>query len=75
LVSNAYNFEVYGNYLITGYGFTAEPDFLFLLRRDTGEAVARIPVKTGPEYILRKDNRLYVRTYDTDYVIRIDRIH
>jgi hypothetical protein len=75
LVSNAHNFEVYGDYLITGYGFTAEPDFLFLLRRDTGEAVARIPVKSGPEYLLRKDSRLYVRTYDTDYVLRIDRRH
>ncbi len=71
LVSNAYNFQVYGDYLITGYGFTAEPDFLFLLRRDTGEAVARIPVKSGPEYIFRKNDRLFVRTYDTDYVFRI----
>jgi len=71
LVSNAYNFQVYGDYLITGYGFTAELDFLFLLRRDTGEAVARIPVKSGPEYIFRKNDRLFVRTYDADYVFRI----
>ena len=44
LVSNAANFEVVGDYLITGYGFTAEPDFLFVLRRDTGEAITKIPV-------------------------------
>lgn len=73
LVSNAKNFEVLGDYLVTGYGFTKEPDFLFLIRRDTGEAVARIPVRSSPEHIFLKNDRLYVRTYDTDYVFQIVR--
>lgn len=32
-------------------GYTAEPDFLFLLRCDSGEAVHRIPIKFQAEYI------------------------
>ena len=71
LVSNAENFVVIDDYLITGYGFTAEPDFLYVLRREDGKAVARIPVKSGPEYLLLKDERLYVRTYNTNYVFRL----
>lgn len=73
LVSNARNFEVVEDYLITGYGFTAEPDFLYVLRRENGEAVSKIPLKSGPEFIIRKDNRLYLRTYDTNYVFNIAR--
>jgi len=71
LVSNANNFEVVGEYLITGYGFTDEPDFLYLLRRRDGEAVGKIPLKSGPDYIIRQGDRLYVRTYNTDYIFQL----
>jgi hypothetical protein len=73
LISNARNFEVIDDYLITGYGFTEEPDFLFVLRRKTGDVIQKIKLKSGPDYIIRKNNDIYVRTYDTDYVFRIQR--
>ena len=44
-------FTVAGKYLITGYGFTAEPDFLFVLKRSDGSIAQRVPVATGPQRI------------------------
>lgn len=64
LVCNSGDFLVRDGWIITGYGFTAEPDFLFVLDAKTGEQVEKIKVKSGPEVILEKDGKLYVRTYD-----------
>lgn len=66
LVSNATNFELAGDTIIAGYGFTAEPDYLYLLDKTTGQVREHIKLKSGPEYILLKSERLYVRTYDTE---------
>jgi hypothetical protein len=30
--------------------------------------VDKVSVKSGPEILVEKDGRLFVRTYDTDYV-------
>ncbi|HRD68155.1 MAG TPA: PQQ-binding-like beta-propeller repeat protein [Candidatus Competibacter sp.] len=73
LVANAANFELAGDTLIAGYGFTAEPDYLYLLDKKTGAVYERIKLKSGPEYILLKGDQLYVRTYDTDYRFRVGR--
>jgi hypothetical protein len=73
LISNSRNFEIIDDYLITGYGFTEEPDFLYVLRRKTGDVTQKIPLKSGPDYIIRKNNDIFVRTYDTDYIFRIKR--
>jgi hypothetical protein len=58
LVSNA-TFLVAGRYLITGYGFTAEPDALFLVRRSDGKIINSTPIPTahatlelGPDGVL-----------------------
>ena len=73
LVSNAANFTFLGDsHLVTGYGFTAEPDFVYVLRAKDGAVMARIPVKSGPEYILPYRDRVYVRTYNRDYVFSVD---
>ena len=72
LVANAANFELTGDTIVAGYGFTAEPDYLYLLDKTTGEVYERIKLKSGPEHILLKGDRLYVRTYDTDYLFRVD---
>lgn len=69
LVSNSRNFLVRDGWIITGYGFTAEPDFLFVIDGKTGEVVQRMKVKSGPDMILEKDGIIYVRTYDRDYEI------
>jgi PQQ-like domain len=76
LVSNAQNFALVpagegGQVLITGYGFTAEPDFLYVLDPETGAVLSKAKVDSGPEYIFAQGDRIHVRTYDRDYVFRM----
>jgi hypothetical protein len=71
LVANAANFVVDGGAILTGYGFTAEPDFLYVVDRSTGEVRDKIRVASGAAYLIRKDGRLFVRTYDTNYVFEL----
>ncbi|HEU0246349.1 MAG TPA: PQQ-binding-like beta-propeller repeat protein [Gaiellaceae bacterium] len=73
LVANARTFVVTGDLIVAGYGFTAEPDFLYLLDRRTGKVLHRLPVPSAPEIIKLRDGRLYVRTYDRQVVARIVR--
>ena len=49
LVANAANFELAGDTIIAGYGFTAEPDYLYLLDKTTGQVHERVKLKSGPE--------------------------
>ncbi len=72
LVANAVNFLIREGWIITGYGFTAEPDFLFVLDMKTGKTKNKIKLKSGPSYILERDGKLFVRTYNTNYVFSID---
>jgi hypothetical protein len=44
-----------------------------VLRRKTGDVIQKITLKSGPDYIIRKNNDIFVRTYDTDYIFRIHR--
>jgi hypothetical protein len=71
LVANARSFVVTGDLIVSGYGFTAEPDFLYLLDRRTGRVLDRLPVPSAPEIIKLRRNRLQVRTYDRQVVVRI----
>jgi hypothetical protein len=71
LVANAKNFVLAGRYLVTGYGFTAEPDYLYLLDRTTGRVVERLKLPSAPERITRKGDRLTVRTYDHTLVVHL----
>lgn len=71
LVCNTANFIVIGGVLITGYGFTAEPDFLYLLSRANGAIHQTIPLRSGPEYLALKNDRVLVRTNNTDAVFRV----
>lgn len=72
LVANARNFVIVGRWIITGYGFTDERDFLYVLDRASGAVVAEVKVASGPEVIAVKGEEVLVRTYDTDYVFRIE---
>lgn len=68
LVANSRNFLLQGDLLLSGYGFTNEPDYLYALDRDTGRVLQQFKVKTGPSYLLFDDaGQLQVRTYNTDY--------
>ncbi len=71
LVANADGFAVVDDVIVTGYGFTAEPDFLYALDRRTGRVLDRLPLPTGPERITASGTSLKVRTYDHRVVARL----
>ena len=73
LVANASTFVLAGDALVTGYGFTKEPDFVYLLDRKTGRIRDRLPVPSSPERIVRHGKRLAVRTYDHTLVVELRR--
>jgi len=72
LVSNGENFLTIGDWIVCGYGFTAEPDALFVLDRATGNTVTRAPLPSGPSNLVLKDGTLFVRTYDHDLTFRLE---
>ena len=72
LVCNSNDFLIVDNVIISGYGFTAEPDFLYQIDRNTGKTIDKTLLKSAPEYIIKKDSILYVRTYNTDYQFTIE---
>lgn len=71
LVSNARNFQLINDVIISGYGFTDEPDFLYQIDTSSGKIIDKIPLKSAAEYIIQKDNVLYVRTYNMNYEFEI----
>ena len=73
LVCNSYNFEIVDDIIFTGYGFTAEPDYLFQIDRLTGTMLEQYKINSRADYIICKDDKLYVRTYDTDYVLEMQK--
>ena len=73
LVANAENFRIVGDTIICGYGFTDEPDFIYLLDRFTGEKYETISVNSGPYQFMVQDDTLYVATYNTAYEFKISR--
>jgi hypothetical protein len=71
LVANADNFVLLDGLIVSGYGFTAEPDYLYAIDRATGRVAARVLLPTGPERIVRHGNVLTVDTYDHRLTIRV----
>jgi hypothetical protein len=71
LVANADNFVLLNEVIVSGYGFTAEPDYLYAIDRATGRVVGRVLLPTGPERIVRHGNTLTVDTYDHRLTIRV----
>lgn len=72
LVCNSYNFEIISGAIVCGYGFTAEDDYLYILDAKTGKIWDTIPIPTKADYIIKKDDLLYVRTYDMDMKYEIE---
>ena len=70
LTSNSATFLLYKDAIITGYGFTQEDHFLYVMNQKDGRIVQTIKLKKMAEYILNKGDDIYVRTYDTDLVFR-----
>ena len=67
LVAGAGNFIVHGGHILTGYGFTAEPDHVIVLDRRDGKVTSKARVASAPQYLFLRDRRLFVRTYDMNY--------
>jgi len=70
ITCNSSNFAVISDVIVCGYGFTAEPDYIYQIDKKNGFILTQTMVKSKPEYIVYKEGegRLYVRTYNTDYV-------
>ena len=71
LVANTRNFVLAGDVIVSGYGFTAEPDYLYALDRSTGQVLARLLLPSAPEQIARHGSTLTVRTYDHLVVVKL----
>ncbi len=71
LVSNSRNFQMIGDVIVCGYGFTDEDDFLYQIDTYNGKVLEKTPLKSAPSFIIEKDNILYIRTYNTDYKFEI----
>jgi hypothetical protein len=56
-------FAVVGEYLATGYGFTNEPDFLYLLRIADGKTVAKAKLRSGPDSVSFDGKTIHVEAY------------
>lgn len=72
LVCNSNNFLIIDNVIISGYGFTYEPDYLYQIDCNTGKILEKTLLKSAPEHIIKKNTTLYVRTYNTDYQFNIE---
>lgn len=55
--------------VVTGYGFTAEDDYLYVFDAYSGEQLDRVELKTAHEWMRWHDGKLVVQTYSEDYVI------
>ena len=64
-------FDIVGNSIICGYGFTSEPDYLIVLDKYSGQRIQKTPVKKKVDYVVPKGDKAYIRTYSYDYVFRI----
>lgn len=49
-------FLVYDKYIVSGYGFTAEDDFLFVIRRTDGKVVQKVSIPSAHEDLLDSPN-------------------
>lgn len=58
-------FIVDENYVVCGYGFTDEDDFVFLLDRSNGDCLTKMPVHSSPVYYeFNEDGDLIVMDYN-----------
>lgn len=69
---NSMNFIVKGDVIICGYGFTAEPDYIYQISMRTGKVLSKTPVAKMPDLLVEQDGRLYVHTYSYDYIFEIE---
>lgn len=71
LVANSATFAVVGGVVITGYGFTAEPDYIYALSAVDGLTLTRLRLHTAPEDIAVRRDQVLIRAYDRLYDLRL----
>ena len=55
---------MHGEYIVTGYGFTGERDYLYVIRRRDGKIVQKVSVpKAATRFDLAADGLLEVTVY------------
>lgn len=62
---------LYGDVLITGYGFTKEKAAINVIDTATGAVIQKVVLPKSPSEIRRKDSKLFVRIYDGYAVLPI----
>lgn len=62
---------LYGDVLITGYGFTKEKAALHVIDTATGKIIQKVALPKSPSELRRKDDKLFVRIYDGYAVLPI----
>lgn len=71
LVANAGSFVVVKGHVVSGYGFTAERDWLYLVDLRSGRVRDRLALPSAAEEITRRGDELVVRAYDARVVVRL----
>ena len=71
LVSNNI-FLVEDDFIVSGYGFTAERDWLYILDRASGKVLAKKRLDSAPYYLEMQGNKLFVITYNKFYTFEIE---
>jgi hypothetical protein len=71
LVANAQNFAITKGHIVSGYGFTAEKDWLYLVDPATGKVRDRLALPSAAERITVSGDRIVVRCYDARVVARL----
>jgi hypothetical protein len=71
LVANARNFVATRGLIVSGYGFTAEKDWLYLVDPRTGRVRDRLALPSMAEQIAVRGERILVRCYDARVVVRL----
>lgn len=68
LRNNFPQIQVLGPFLVSGYGFTKEKDFIYVHDRKNGVLLAKKELKSGPNAIFIQGDSVLVRAYGHDYV-------
>ena len=71
LVCGSNNFVILGDSIYCGYGFTDEPDYIYILNSVNGKVQQKIKVKSAPYYFIVEEGYMYVLTYNTEYLYKI----
>jgi len=71
LVANADNFLVVSGLLVSGYGFTAERDWLYLVDPADGRVRDRLALPSMAERLSLRDGGIVVRAYDARVIVAV----